>query len=111
VAARPLGQRAVPVILDLGPIVEGLERAVQDLPRRTADQVGQVTRDRLIMDGRDIIAGTRIPTATIAWSHRQGYTVAEILEDFPRLTATDIAAALAHEARKQAQAGELAAAG
>ena len=101
IAARPLGQSVHPTMLDLGPIVEEVERAVQSLPIRTADQIGQVTNDRLIMNGEDIIAGTRIPTATIDWFHRHGYSSAEIQEEFPRLTAADIEVAINREESKR----------
>jgi uncharacterized protein (DUF433 family) len=100
-AARPLGQSAHPTILDLGPIVKDLERAVRELPVRTKDEIGRITSDRLIMDGKDIIAGTRIPTATIDWFYRHGYSLEEIREDFPRLTEADVEAAIAHEAKKR----------
>ena len=104
IAARPLGQSVHPTMIDLGPIVKDMERAVQRLPQRTKGQIGIITHDRLIMGGQDIIAGTRIPTATIDWFHRNGYSLAEIREEFPRLTERDIAAAIGNEAKKREDA-------
>ena len=106
IAACPLGQSVDPTILDLGPIVMHMTRAVQALPIRTKDQIGRIIRDRLIMDGKDIIAGTRIPTATIDWFHRHGYSLAEIQQEFPRLTQADLTAAIAHESTKREQKAE-----
>lgn len=102
VASRPLGQSVSPVIVELAPIVRQVQQAVAALPVRGADQIGKVTRDRLIMNGQDILAGTRIPTATIDWHHRHGASVDEMLEDFPRLTRADIDAAIRHEEQKRA---------
>jgi uncharacterized protein (DUF433 family) len=56
-----------------------------------------VTRNRWIMSGVPIIAGTRIPTETIAWFHDNGYALDWILENFPRLTPEDVQAAIAFE--------------
>lgn len=104
-AARPLGQRLDRTILDLGGIANDVERAVRQLPDRAPSQIGQVTRDRLIMGGAPVIAGTRIPTATVDWFHRHGYGTEAILREFPRLTPVDVAAAIAFE---QGQRGEAA---
>ena len=101
VAARPLGQSADPIILELGPIVDDLQRQVEALSVRTSDEIGHVTRDRLIMNGKDVIAGTRIPTSTIDWFYRNGYSLAEIKKEFPRLTHADLQAAIDHEAKRR----------
>lgn len=106
VAARPLGQSVNPTMLELGPIVKDVKRAVQRLPQRPKEQIGEITRDRLIMGGQDIIAGTRIPTATIDWFHRNGYSLDEIKQEFPRLTDLDLERALMHEATKRVRAAE-----
>jgi uncharacterized protein (DUF433 family) len=97
VASSPLGQQVEPGILDMGPVVADVQAAIRNLYRRTDDQIGNVTHDRWIMSGAPVIAGTRIPTATVAWFHRNGYTCAEIMAEFPRLTEDDIRAAIAFE--------------
>ena len=61
-----------------------------------------MTRNRWIMSGVPIIAGTRIPTETIAWFHDNGYALDWILENFPRLTPQDVQAALAFESDRDA---------
>lgn len=97
VAARPLGQRVEPTVLEMGSIVADVEASIRQLHVRPNTQIGQITRDRAIMSGAPVIAGTRIPTATIAWFHRHGYDVNQIISEFPRLTAEDIDAAVAFE--------------
>ncbi len=97
VAASPLGQRVEPGILNMGPIVADVKASIRQLHVRPKEQIGQVTHDRSIMGGAPVVAGTRIPTETIAWFHRNGYTTSEIMMEFPRLTEEDIAAAIAFE--------------
>lgn len=97
IAARPIGQLVDATVLDLGPIVSDTREAVQGLRQRTADQIGKITKDRLIMNGAPILDGTRIPTMTVDWFHRHGYDEAEILREFPRLKPDDIRAAVDYE--------------
>jgi uncharacterized protein (DUF433 family) len=66
-----------------------------------------VTRTRGIMRGAPVIAGTRIPTEIIAWFASHGYSLSEILENFPRLTAKDVEAVVAFENEWEAQTFEL----
>ena len=51
-----------------------------------------------IHHGDPCIKGTRIPVATIVGSLADGMTFAEIIENYPQLTKTDIQAALAYAA-------------
>ncbi len=44
-----------------------------------------------------VLAGTRIPTGAIRRFAEAGYTVNQILREYPSLTREDVAAALAHE--------------
>lgn len=97
IAAKPLGQRADPYILDMGPVVADVHEGIQRLPVRSPDQFGKVSRDRWIMGGVPVMDGTRIPTATITWFHCHGYAVDAILEEFPRLTPEDVQAAIQFE--------------
>lgn len=97
VAAKPLGQRVEPGILKMGPVVADVRAAIRQLHVRPEEQIGRITHDRSIMGGAPVVAGTRIPTATIAWFHRNGYTTSQILTEFPRLTEEDVEAAIAFE--------------
>lgn len=93
-AAKPLGQRVDRNILDLESIVSDLTEDVRQLTKRGPDEIGAITTDRLIMGGVPIIAGTRIPTATVDWFVRNGYGIDAIVREFPRLEDRDIAAAI-----------------
>jgi uncharacterized protein (DUF433 family) len=51
-----------------------------------------------IMLGKPVIRGTRIPVELILRKLSEGATEAELLDAYPRLTTTDIQAALAYAA-------------
>ena len=48
--------------------------------------------DAAILGGAPIVAGTRVPAATIVAYLRDGYLASEILDDFPSLPADSIEA-------------------
>jgi uncharacterized protein (DUF433 family) len=95
-----------PTTIDLASVIAEVEEAVARLGVRRPEQIGHVTRNRAIMGGVPIIAGTRIPAETIAWFHGNGYSLAEILANFPRLTPTDIEAAVAFEDERETNTSE-----
>jgi uncharacterized protein (DUF433 family) len=103
VAARPMGQSAEPIVLEMGPVVADVQQAIKQLPIRTPEQIGKITRDRWIMSGAPILEGTRIPTETVMWFYRRGYPFEQILEEFPRLTRKDVMAAIDFETARGAR--------
>lgn len=92
-----------PTVLALSSVMAEVETAVERLRHRTPEQIGTVTRNRGIMRGAPVIAGTRIPTATIAWFHDSGYALDWILKEFPRLTAEDVRVAVDFERAGEAR--------
>ncbi len=86
-----------PVLINLDEVAARVEQRVRKLAERRPEEIGQITRNRWIMQGVPIIAGTRIPTETIAWFHDNGYALDGILKNFPRLTPEDVRAAIAFE--------------
>lgn len=96
-ATRTLDEHVETTILEIGPVASDVTEAIRQLDIRGDGQLGRIERDRAIMSGTPVIAGTRIPTSTIAWFHRNGHSIAEIIEEFPRLTRADINAAIVFE--------------
>ncbi len=93
-------------IVDLASVVAEVEAGIARLGERRPEQIGQITRTRGIMRGAPVIAGTRIPPETIAWFASHGYSLTEILENFPRLTPKDVEAAVAFENEREAKTSE-----
>ncbi|MCL5961066.1 MAG: DUF433 domain-containing protein [Chloroflexi bacterium] len=71
--------------------------ALSQLRERRAEDVGQITRNRYVLHNAYVVAGTRIPTSAIWNFYRAGYSIDDIIQQYPRLTPDDVRAALAHE--------------
>ena len=94
--AGAIGQRVVSEVF-LEPIAKQVEQESRMFQERRAETVGQVSRNRNIMSNTWVIAGTRIPTHIIQEYTDNGYTVDEIIAEYPDLNPKDIQAALKHE--------------
>lgn len=57
-----------------------------------------IIRDPALLGGKPVIAGTRISVQLILEKLRDGWTLAELLSDYPQLTRDQIVAALAYAA-------------
>lgn len=55
---------------------------------------GGISIDHRIMGGVPCIAGTRIPVATVIGLLGHGYSLSEVLEEYPTLAKDDILAGL-----------------
>lgn len=55
-----------------------------------------------VMSGKPVIAGTRIRVEIVLRRIADGYSVAELLEDWPHVSAEDIKAAITYAADKLA---------
>lgn len=49
-----------------------------------------------VCGGRPVIRGTRFPVSSIVWNHKLGFTVEEILREFPHLTPAQVHDALSY---------------
>ena len=63
------------------------------------DQRGQIERKKYVLRNASVVAGTRIPTAAIRRFKEAGYSIEEIIREYPALNAADVAAAIAYEER------------
>lgn len=59
----------------------------------------RITVDPMVMVGKPVIRGTRIPVELIVRMLAQGIPESDILREYPRLQPDDIRAALAYAAR------------
>lgn len=86
------GQRIFDIPLRV--VIASTRRAVRELNRRAGDQVGQVSRARFVAQNVPVLAGTRIPVASIRDFADAGYSVSKIIREYPGLTERDVQAAL-----------------
>jgi uncharacterized protein (DUF433 family) len=101
------GQIALIESLDLISVALDTEKRAKALTRRAQDQIGRITQNRYVASNRPVIAGTRIPTAAIWDFHEAGYSTAEILKEYPRLTPADVETAIEYEANARQPGHEL----
>lgn len=99
------------VTIDMESLVADVRQQLRRRSERTPDQIGRVIRDRWTMGGVPIIAGTRIPTATIYDYVQHGETAAQIIEAYPRLTEEDVTAAVAFESDRRRKSNTIRATG
>lgn len=81
-------------VIPLKSVRDDVKREADKLRERTADQLGKVERHRYIAHNAWVVAGTRIPIAAIRRFHEAGYSVPQILKEYPSLTRADVVAAL-----------------
>lgn len=69
---------------------------------RPTSTFGRLARNRSIARNAWVIAGTRISVGSIVRLHEDGYSVDQIIAEYPDLTPDDVQAALSHGGRSAA---------
>ena len=64
----------------------------------TDDASSLITTDPEILGGKPVIAGTRISVQLILEKLRDGWSIQDLLDDYPHLTREQIIAAIAYAA-------------
>lgn len=77
-------------VLDLQP----LRARIRDAEQRRRDTVGHVEKRRGVLGSKPVVAGTRVPVATIQRFLSSGRSVDDVLRAYPQLERADIDAAL-----------------
>ncbi len=77
------------------------ERRSAALNNRSPDQIGRIEPLAGERGRRPVLAGTRIPTIAIWEFHEAGFSVPEILEQYPRLATVDVESAITYEADRR----------
>lgn len=96
------GQYVIGLLLKT--IVSDTKKDVEKMHQRDQSKIGRVERSRHVSRNAWVVGGTRIPTAAIMRFKEAGYTEAQIMKEYPGLTAKDIAAALLHEEKESSAA-------
>lgn len=87
------GQGVLQIPLEI--VAENMNERVKAWRQRDASRAGQVeTRQGL---STPVVAGTRIPVENIKAFAEAGYTVEQIMREYPTLTRSDVEAALAYQ--------------
>lgn len=75
-------------------ITGDMEEAVRVMRRRDEASIGQINRRRGVEQNQPVIAGTRIPVKSVQAFHKAGYSVSDIMKQYPTLGEEDIVAAI-----------------
>ncbi len=94
-------QAAIPI--EMKEIVLSTEADAATLRARSQDEIGQITQNRYVSHNAPVIAGTRIRTEAIWNFYEAGYSISDILRQYPRLTETDVRVAIQFEQRRHDQ--------
>ena len=98
VEAKGAGQSVIEI--DLEVIANDMRTEAARLRERRSDQIGTVVRNRYVVHNAWVVGGTRIPTLAIWNFHQAGYNTDQIVKEYPRLTVTDVNAAIEFEANR-----------
>jgi len=88
------GQLAMVPVID---VINDVESRVRELKKRDDSQLGHIERHKHVVRNSTVVAGTRIPTAAIRRFKEAGYSIQQIVKQYPTLTVKDVQAALVHE--------------
>lgn len=102
IPAEPHGAGQAHLSIALEPIASEMREAAARLKLRPADQIGQVTRNRYVMQNAWVVAGTRVTTQAIWNFHAAGFDTASIRREYPSLTTRDVLAAIEFESGRRA---------
>jgi len=71
-----------------------MDKMTTDLRSLSENYLKRIVQDPEILSGKPVIAGTRISVELILEKLAAGWSISEILENYPELTIEDIRAAL-----------------
>ncbi|TGV61034.1 DUF433 domain-containing protein [bacterium M00.F.Ca.ET.141.01.1.1] len=76
-------------------VVGGMRDRIRELNKRDNSEVGHIERKRGVVHNQAVIAGTRIPVSAIKEFAESGFSVEQILSEYPSLSSEDVEAAIA----------------
>ena len=88
--------------ITLKEVIEETRKEVEKLRERSPDTIGKIRRHRSIARNAWTIAGTRITIGSIRRLSEDGYSIRQIIDEYPDLTERDVKAALSHDAPQAA---------
>ncbi len=88
------GQYVIGIPLNV--ILSDTRRDIKRLNVRDGESIGKIDRARYISHNSWVVAGTRIPVATIKRFAEDGFSIQQIMQEYPTLTEADIKAAIEH---------------
>lgn len=95
------GQRLLRII-PLKEVRSNMEQSVKKMTKRQPSDHGRIDRRRNVSHNAPVIAGTRITVGAVKRLKEDGFSVDQIMAEYPSLTAADIEAALKYRDERKA---------
>jgi uncharacterized protein (DUF433 family) len=86
------------VLLPINSVMEDVKKEAEHLRQRAPEQIGTIERHRYVSHQAEVIAGTRVRVSTVLHFLEAGYSISQILKEFPNLTEADVDAVKRHGA-------------
>jgi uncharacterized protein (DUF433 family) len=83
--------------IPLGIVLDEVEANVSKLFHRNAKDIGIVAKHRNVSHNQPVLAGTRIRVSSVQSLAEDGYSVDQILSEYPSLERKDVEAALEYK--------------
>lgn len=90
------------IMFEMIDVIEDMKTKTVALKTRTDDEYGKIIKARNIAHNRPVFAGTRIPISAVINFADAGFSVQDIIKEYPSLTERDVTAALQAEASSSA---------
>ena len=85
--------------IPLKKVIEDTTADIISLSQRRKETIGRISRKPGVARNAWIFSGTRIPVSAVQRLHEDGYSVEQIICEYPDLTPEDIAAAIIHDGK------------
>jgi uncharacterized protein (DUF433 family) len=94
---REIVSKQYVILLSLQAVIADTKRDARKVLSRSIEQIGKFTRARNVSHNRLVIAGTRVPVDSIKRFAEDGFTVDQIMSEYPTLTREDVEAAIKYK--------------
>ena len=82
--------------IPLKKVIEDTSADIVSLSQRRSETVGKLAQNRSVARNAIVVSGTRISVGAIQRLHEDGFSINQIIEEYPVLTTDDVEAALRH---------------
>lgn len=88
-------------MLELAAVANDVAKRAGKLLKRKPSQIGRISQHRYVAHNKRVLAGTRIPVLAIQRFSDAGYSIPQILKEYPSLKRKDVEAALGCRGEKR----------
>lgn len=82
--------------IPLGRVIDDTRSDILEFKKRPKQAIGKISRHRGVLRNAAVVSGTRVPIGAIRRLSEDGYTVQQIIAEYPDLTEKDVQAALSY---------------